>query len=109
MASMSVVSCERSFSRWAASWAVVDAAVEQQAGTIAIGDVRDVADGVNHGKKHNQQASQWNHGHLRQLITYKAEAEGVTVERIVSSIETLGRKPSRVRAWVSSTMQTYRM
>ena len=64
------------------SRAVVDAAVEQQAGTIAIGDVRDVADGVNHGKKHNQQASQWNHGHLRQLITYKAEAEGMAVELV---------------------------
>jgi len=64
------------------SRAVVDAAVEQQAGTIAIGDVRDVADGVNHGKKHNQQASQWNHGHLRQFISYKAEAEGIAVELV---------------------------
>jgi putative transposase len=64
------------------SRAVVDVALEQQAGTIAIGDVRDIADGVNHGKQHNQQSSQWNHGRLRQYITYKAEAEGIVVELV---------------------------
>jgi putative transposase len=64
------------------SQAVVDVALEQQAGTIAIGDVRNVAHGVNHGKQHNQQASQWNHGQVRQYITYKAEAEGIAVELI---------------------------
>jgi len=61
------------------SRAVVDVAVERLSGTIAIGDVRDVADGVNHGKQHNQQSSQWNHGQIRQYITYKAEAEGIAV------------------------------
>jgi putative transposase len=64
------------------SRAVVDVAVERQAGTIAIGDVRDVADGVDHGKQHNQQSSQWNHGRIRQYITYKAEAEGIAVELV---------------------------
>ena len=61
---------------------VVDVAVERLSGTIAIGDVRDVADGVNHGKQHNQQSSQWNHGRVRQYITYKAEAEGIAVELV---------------------------
>jgi putative transposase len=64
------------------SRAVIDVAFEQQAGTIAIGDVRDIAHGVNHGKQHNQQSSQWNHGQLRQYITYKAEAEGIVVELV---------------------------
>src|SRR5262245_3560429 len=64
------------------SRAVVNVAVEWQAGTIAIGDVRDIADGVDHGKQHNQQSSQWNHGQVRQYITYKAEAEGITVELV---------------------------
>ena len=64
------------------SRAVVDVAIERQAGTIAIGDVRDVADGVDHGKRHNQQASQWNHGQVRQYITYKAAAEGIVVELV---------------------------
>jgi putative transposase len=61
------------------SRAVVDVAAERQAGTIAIGDVRDIADGVNHGKQHNQQSSQWGHGQVRHLITYKAEAEVVSL------------------------------
>jgi putative transposase len=64
------------------SRAIVDVACERQAGTIAIGDVRDVADGVKHGKQHNQQASQWNHGRIRQYITYKAQAEGIAVKLV---------------------------
>jgi putative transposase len=62
------------------SHAVVHTAVEQTAGTIVIGDVRDVADGVNCGSKHNQRMSQWDHGKIREYVTYKAEAEGITVE-----------------------------
>jgi putative transposase len=64
------------------SRAVVAVAVGQQASTIVIGDVRDVADGVAHSKQHNQQASQWNHGQVRQYITYKAQAEGIAVELV---------------------------
>jgi IS605 OrfB family transposase len=61
------------------SRAVVDVAIAQQAATIVVGDVRDIADGVREGNQRNQQSSQWNHGHLRQYITYKAEAEGIRV------------------------------
>jgi putative transposase len=64
------------------SRAVVDVAVERQAGTIAIGDVHHIADGVSHGKRHNQQSSQWNHGQVRQYISYKAEAEGMVVKLV---------------------------
>jgi putative transposase len=62
------------------SRAVVDAAVERKAGTIVIGDVRDVADEVNCGKDQNQKTSQWTHGRVRAYVAYKAEAEGITVK-----------------------------
>ena len=58
------------------SRAVVDHAVARRAGKIVIGDVRDVADGVNLGHRTNQQVSGWSHGRLRQYITYKAELSG---------------------------------
>jgi len=64
------------------SRAVIDVAVGQQANRIVIGDVRDIADGVKLGKQHNQQSSQWNHGQIRRYITYKAEAEGMSVELV---------------------------
>jgi putative transposase len=60
--------------------AVVNAAVERKAGTIVIGDVRDVADEVNCGKVQNQKTSQWTHGKIRQYVEYKAAAEGITVK-----------------------------
>jgi putative transposase len=62
------------------SRAVVDTAVAQQAGTLVIGDVRDIADGIDCGAKHNQRMSQWNHGKVCQFVKYKAEAEGIKVE-----------------------------
>jgi putative transposase len=62
------------------SRAVVDAAVERKAGTIVLGDVRDVADGAKRGKKQNGRLSRWDHGKIRQYIEYKAQAEGITVK-----------------------------
>jgi putative transposase len=63
--------------------AVVEVAVaprgHPKAGTIVYGDVRDIADGVDHGKLHNQQSSQWNHGQIQKFVEYKAEAEGIAV------------------------------
>ena len=61
------------------SRAVVDFAVEREAGTIVVGDVRDVADGVNRGKS-NQKLSQWAHGQQRQFITYKAARVGMATK-----------------------------
>jgi putative transposase len=61
------------------SRAVVEVATQRRAGTIVIGDVRDIADGVEQGKVRNQQSSQWNHGQIRKNVTYKAEAEGISV------------------------------
>ena len=61
------------------SRSVVDYAVEQQAGTLAIGDVRDIADSGGKGRKQNQRLSTWRHGKLRSYLSYKAEAEGMRV------------------------------
>jgi putative transposase len=61
------------------SRAVVDYAVERQAGTIAIGDVRDIADKSDKGAKQNQKLSTWTHGRIRSLISYKAEGQGMRV------------------------------
>ena len=63
--------------------AVVDVAVERKAGTIVIGDVRDVADKGDKGKVQNGRMSRWNHGKIRFSIGYKAEAEGITVAPLV--------------------------
>ena len=61
------------------SRAIVDVACEHGAGTIAIGDVRDIADGVSLGKQTNQKISSWSHGKIRAYVTYKAETEGMKV------------------------------
>jgi putative transposase len=61
---------------------VVDWAQERQAGTLAIGDMRTVAAGKRMGAKSQQKISLWSHGNVRQYITYKAQAEGITVELV---------------------------
>jgi putative transposase len=64
------------------SRAVVDYAVERTAGTLAMGDVRDVADGTRMAAKSQQKISLWSHGKTREYITYKAQAAGISVELI---------------------------
>lgn len=61
------------------SRAIVDVAVESKANTIAVGDIRDIADGVALGKRTNQKISGWNHGKVMAYVKYKAEAEGMKV------------------------------
>ena len=58
---------------------VVEYAVDSRAGTLAIGDVRDIADGGEKGRHQNQKLSTWRHGKLRTYLTYKSEAEGMRV------------------------------
>ena len=70
------------------SRAVVDFAVERQAGTLAIGDVRDVAAGKRLDAHGQQKISTWTHGRLRTYITYKAEAEGMAVVLVDESYTT---------------------
>jgi putative transposase len=64
------------------SRAVVDWAAERKAGTLAVGDVRDVADGKRMGAKSQQKIGMWSHGIVRQYLTYKAQAAGIHVELV---------------------------
>jgi len=64
------------------SRAVVDWAVERKVGTLAIGDVRDIADGKRLSTKSQQKIGGWSHGRLRQYIEYKAEGEGITTQLV---------------------------
>ena len=54
-------------------------AMDHQIATLAIGDVRDVADGKRLNRKSQQKIGLWNHGQMRQYLSYKAEAQGINV------------------------------
>ena len=73
---------------------IVEFAAERQAGTIVIGDVRDIADGVDCGTEHNGRTSRWNHGKIRFYIGYKAEAEGIKVPPLVDEAYTTKTCPN---------------
>jgi putative transposase len=64
------------------SRAVVEWAKGRNAGTLAVGDVRDVADGKRMGAKSQQKIGLWSHGKVRNYIAYKAKAAGITVELV---------------------------
>jgi putative transposase len=64
------------------SHSVVQYAVDRKVGTLVIGDVRDVADGVELGREANQKISNWSHGKVRTYIEYKAAAEGIQSELV---------------------------
>lgn len=46
---------------------------------LAVGDVRDLADGVDKGRHTNQKLSQWPHGQFRRYLTEKAARLGMRV------------------------------
>jgi putative transposase len=56
---------------------VVAFAFTGKASTIVVGDVREIADGIDKGSEHNRRTSNWTHGQLRQYITYKAARLGM--------------------------------
>jgi putative transposase len=60
-----------------ASRKVIDFAEAHGVGELAIGDVRDIADGVAKGRHANQKLSQWPHGQFRAYIEQKAERRGM--------------------------------
>jgi putative transposase len=64
------------------SRAVVDWAVQRKVGTLAIGDVRDVADGKRLSTKSQQKVGSWSHGIMRQYVNYEAESEGITTQLV---------------------------
>jgi putative transposase len=49
---------------------------------LAIGDIRDIADGIDKGARANQKISQWPHGQFVQCVTYKARRQGIAVSQI---------------------------
>jgi len=56
--------------------------------SIAVGDVRDIQDGVDLGVKANQKISQWAHGQFVKYLGYKAERYGMWVEQIPEDYST---------------------
>ncbi len=58
---------------------IVNVAVEMEASTIVYGDINDIGDGVDLGKKTNQKIAGWNHGQILKYVEYKAAAEGIVV------------------------------
>lgn len=73
---------------------VVEFATERKAGMIVIGDIRDIADGIDKGKEHNGRMSRLDHGKIRFSIEYKAEAEGIKVAPLVDEAYTTKTCPS---------------
>jgi putative transposase len=47
---------------------------------LAIGDVRDIRQGLDVGSKNNQKLHQWSHGSIRHKLTYKAERLGMQAQ-----------------------------
>lgn len=66
---------EHKVSREAVNWCV-----DRQVQTLALGDVRDIADGKRLNKENQQKISNWPHGKMRRYIGCKAEAAGIIVK-----------------------------
>jgi putative transposase len=60
-----------------ASRKVIDFAEAHGVGELAIGDVRDIADGAAKGRHANQKVSQWPHGQLRRYLNEKGNRTGI--------------------------------
>lgn len=73
---------------------VVDWAQEREIGLLAIGDVRDIADGKRLNKKSQQKIANWSHGTIRKYINYKAAEVGIQVDDQVSERYTTQTCPS---------------
>lgn len=58
---------------------VIEWAQANDIGLLAIGDVRDIADGKRLNKISQQKIANWSHGTMRQYIGYKAAEVGITV------------------------------
>jgi putative transposase len=71
-----------------ASRQVVEFCQANDVNKIAVGDVRDVQDGVDLGKKANQKISQWPHGQFVKYIAYKAAQQGMKTDYIPEDYST---------------------
>lgn len=63
-----------------ASRQLIDFCEENKVANIAIGDVREISNEVDLGKKTNQKISQWAHGQFRQYVKQKARTLGMNVK-----------------------------
>lgn len=68
-----------------ASRQLVNFCEENKVANIVIGDVRDIADGVDLGKKTNQKISQWAHGQFSNYVKQKAKTIGINTKLIDES------------------------
>jgi putative transposase len=71
-----------------ASRHVVGFAEQQGVAHLAVGDVRDIADGANKGRHQNQRMSQWAHGQFVQYVLYKSRALGMKTTYIPEDYST---------------------
>ena len=65
-----------------ASRHVVNFCATNNVAVLAVGDVRDIQDGVDLGKKTDQKISQWAHGRFKSYLTYKGASFGIRIEEI---------------------------
>lgn len=63
----------------------VQMCVDKDIGTIVIGDLTNIRESINYGKRANQKLHQWAFGKVVNMITYKAKAKGIDVQLIDES------------------------
>lgn len=59
----------------------VSACYKRKSETIVIGDIKHIRQAINYGKKANQKLHQWAFSKIENMITYKAKALGINVEK----------------------------
>lgn len=59
--------------------ALITTLAEEGVQTVVIGDVKDIRQRIDYGPSANQRLHQWSAGHVRHLLTYKAERRGMAV------------------------------
>ncbi len=65
-----------------ASRHVVNFCAGNNLSVLAVGNIRDIQDGVDLGKKTNQKISQWVHGRFKNYLVYKGAFVGIRVQEI---------------------------
>ena len=71
-----------------ASRQLVNFCQEQGISQIAIGDVKNIQNGVDLGRKCNQKVSQWPHGQFVKYVGYKAKRLGIRIDQIPEDYST---------------------
>lgn len=71
-----------------ASRQLVNFCNEQGVSQIAVGDVKDIQNGVDLGRKCNQKISQWPHGQFVKYLSYKARRLGINTDQIPEDYST---------------------